>query len=227
MKIDLLGRPALLIGSPGAIATSVAKALVDNGARLTRARYTGSDRKLAATDPAGVEVAVSGEPVSQAAAFGGPWLMVAIHPGAERPTADALTPGVAEWEANDLRPLVPALAPTLRRVVIVMSVAGLVPLRTNPGYSIEQASLATMTRLLAMKWGRGGVSVNAVALGALEGNDGPIGANLLSHTALKRPARLDEIVAAVLFLADPENTYTTGHIVNVDGGFAAGYARNF
>ena len=66
-----------------------------------------------------------------------------------------------------------------------------------------------------------------VVIPTRKGNDGPIGANLLSHTALKRPARLDEIVAAVLFLADPENTYTTGHVVNVDGGFAAGYARNF
>lgn len=228
MKIDLLERPALVIGSPGAIATGVARALADNGARLTRARYSGSDRKLTATDPTSAELAVSGEPSSQAVAFGSPWLMVAIHPGAERPTADALTPPApAEWQASDLRPLVRALAPSLRRVVIVMSVAGLVPLRTNPGFSLEQANLATMTRLLALKWGRAGVSVNAVALGALAGDDGPISGNLLSHTALRRPARLDEIVAAVLFLADPENTYTTGHVVNVDGGFAAGYARNF
>ena len=65
-----------------------------------------------------------------------------------------------------------------------------------------------------------------MALGALDPEDGqaPIGGNLLSHTALKRPARLTEIVSAVLFLADPENTYTTGHIVNVDGGFAAAEA---
>ena len=89
MKIDLLERPALVIGSPGAIATGVARALADNGARLTRARYSGSDRKLTATDPTSAELAVSGEPSSQAVAFGSPWLMVAIHPGAERLTADA------------------------------------------------------------------------------------------------------------------------------------------
>ena len=41
---------------------------------------------------------------------------------------------------------------------------------------------------------------------------------LLSHTAVKRPARIDEILAAVLFLADPDNTYMTGHTLNVDGG---------
>lgn len=227
MKIDLLERPALLIESGGAIATGVASALTENGARLTSARYAAGDHRLVATDPAGAELTVSSEPAPEAAAFGSPWLLVAIHPGAERPSADALTPGAAEWEASDLRLLVRAFAPALRRVVIVMSVAGLVPLRTNPRFSAEQASLATMTRLLAMKWGRAGISVNAVALGALEDGDAPVGANLLSHTALKRPARLAEIVAAVLFLADPENTYTTGHVVAVDGGFAAGYARDF
>ena len=49
----------------------------------------------------------------------------------------------------------------------------------------------------------------------------------LSHTGVKRPAALSEIVAAVLFLADPDNSYMTGHTLNIDGGWAAGYARNF
>jgi NAD(P)-dependent dehydrogenase (short-subunit alcohol dehydrogenase family) len=229
MKIDLLARSALLVGSAGPVAAGVAAALAENGARLTTARYTARDRRLVATDPPGAELILSGEASNEATPFGSPWLMVAVHPGAEQPPADTPTPEAAEWEANDLRLLVRSLLPALRRVVIVMSVAGLVPLRANPRFSIEQAGLATMTRLLAMKWGRAGVSVNAVAIGAreAEGGEQPIAGSLLTHAALKRPARMAEIVAAVLFLADPENTYTTGHVVNVDGGFAAGYARNF
>ena len=38
---------------------------------------------------------------------------------------------------------------------------------------------------------------------------------------------LDEVVAAALFLCDPANTYTTGQLLSVDGGWTAGYARNF
>ena len=39
------------------------------------------------------------------------------------------------------------------------------------------------------------------------------------------PATVDEIAVAALFLADPENSYMNGHILTVDGGWTAGYAR--
>ena len=42
-----------------------------------------------------------------------------------------------------------------------------------------------------------------------------------------RPATIDEIAVAALFLADPENSYMNGHILTVDGGWTAGYTRDF
>ena len=50
---------------------------------------------------------------------------------------------------------------------------------------------------------------------------------MLDHVPLGRPATVDEIAVAALFLADPENTYTNGHVLVVDGGWTAGYARDF
>jgi NAD(P)-dependent dehydrogenase (short-subunit alcohol dehydrogenase family) len=112
-------------------------------------------------------------------------------------------------------------------VITVLSIAGLVPVRAAPIFSAAQAELVAATRALAMEGGGSGVHVNAVAVGAVELGAETASANLLSHTALKRAAKPAEVAAAVLFLADPANTYTTGHVVVVDGGFAAGYARNF
>ena len=69
--------------------------------------------------------------------------------------------------------------------------------------------------------------VNAVSVGAYETGGAMRTERFLTHTGVRRPATLDEILAAVLFLADPDNGYMTGHTLNIDGGWAVGYARNF
>ena len=50
---------------------------------------------------------------------------------------------------------------------------------------------------------------------------------MLDHVPLGRPATTNEIAVAALFLADPENSYMNGHILVVDGGWTAGYHRDF
>ena len=111
-----------------------------------------------------------------------------------------------------------AWAPKVGRIVHVISAAGLVPLRGAAEHSAQQAGLASLTRALAMELAPGTL-VNAVAVG--------LDPRMVSHTALRRAGTLDEVVAAVLFLADPANTYTTGHVMAVDGGWSIGYARDF
>nr|WP_183854074.1 SDR family oxidoreductase [Prosthecomicrobium pneumaticum] len=120
------------------------------------------------------------------------------------------------------------LAPHLARAILIVSSAGLVPVRGAAAFSAAQAGLVALTRTLAMERGPA-VRVNAVAVGAYAAGEGadPANARFLGHTGLRRPATLSEITAAALFLADPQNGYMTGHTLNVDGGWAAGYARNF
>ena len=50
---------------------------------------------------------------------------------------------------------------------------------------------------------------------------------MIAHIPLGRPAESREIAVAALFLADPDNSYMNGHILTVDGGWTAGYAREF
>ena len=52
-------------------------------------------------------------------------------------------------------------------------------------------------------------------------------ATMLAHVPLGRPGTPEEIAHAALFLAAPESSYVNGHILTVDGGWTAGYMREF
>ena len=83
------------------------------------------------------------------------------------------------------------------------------------------------------------ILVNAVAPGStltlgtealFYGEDGAYtenAASLLSHIPLGRPGQTAEIAAAVLFLVSPDASYINGSIITVDGGWTAGYARDW
>lgn len=207
MKIDLDGRAALIAGAPGALTSAVADALARNGAKV-------------------VAIDVNGEPAAVDASGGesGPAVLVVVSAGAGGlPGNDAEFAGERAAIVRTVR----HLAPRLGRIVVVFSSAGLVPVKGFAAFSADQAGLASLIRTLAMELGPA-LRVNGVAVGAYtSGDDGLRTERFLTHTALRRPAALDEIVSAVLFLADPDNSYMTGHTLNVDGGWAAGYARNF
>ncbi|MHB1354875.1 MAG: SDR family NAD(P)-dependent oxidoreductase [Anaerolineae bacterium] len=125
------------------------------------------------------------------------------------------------------------------RIVNISSVAGLVPLRLQSAYVAAKAAVANLTRSMAMEYGPKGILVNAVAPGSTltRGTEalfyGPSGsytqnaASLLAHIPLGRPGRTEEIASAVLFLAAPDASYINGVVLPVDGGWLAGYLREW
>ena len=125
------------------------------------------------------------------------------------------------------------------RIVNISSIAGLVPLRLQCAYVAAKAGVASLTRAMAVELGAQGILVNAVAPGSTltRGTEalfyGPDGAytenaaSLLSHIPLGRPGKTDEMAHAVLFLVAPESSYITGAILTVDGGWTAGYVRDW
>ena len=124
-------------------------------------------------------------------------------------------------------------------IVNVASVLGLIPMRLQSPYVAAKAAVVNLTRSMALELSADNIRVNAVAPGstATEGwrkwikdpssDAQDLHAKLMSHIPLRRPAETREIAHGVLFLAAPESAYITGHCLPIDGGWTAGFARDF
>jgi 3-oxoacyl-[acyl-carrier protein] reductase len=125
------------------------------------------------------------------------------------------------------------------RIINIASVFGLVAARLQCAFVAAKAGVVNLTKAMALELGPHGILVNGIAPGSIltegtkqlfYGADGQFRDSvqkMIDHVPLGRPGTTDEIGVAVLFLADPENSYTHGHILAVDGGWTAGYAREF
>ncbi|MBA4190537.1 MAG: short-chain dehydrogenase [Planctomycetaceae bacterium] len=125
------------------------------------------------------------------------------------------------------------------RIINIASIAGLVPLRLQSPFVAAKAGVVNLTKAMALELGPAGILVNGIAPGStltegtrklFYGDDGLFKESvkrMLDHVPLGRPGTVEEIAVAALFLADPENSYMNGHILTVDGGWTAGYSRDF
>jgi NAD(P)-dependent dehydrogenase (short-subunit alcohol dehydrogenase family) len=124
------------------------------------------------------------------------------------------------------------------RIINICSVLGLVPMRLQSSYVAAKAGAVNLTRSMALELAPDKILVNGIAPGstategwakwihqAKEAEDAH--ARLMSHIPLGRPASTQEIANGALFLAAPESSYITGHILTIDGGWTAGFSRDF
>lgn len=123
------------------------------------------------------------------------------------------------------------------RIVNIGSAFGTVAARKQIAFVAAKAGVHNMTKAMALELGPHGINVNGVAPGSIPvkgalfvGKDAAwstLEERMLSHIPLGRFGTTEEVADAVIFLVSEASTYITGHILEVDGGWVSGYARDF
>ncbi len=124
------------------------------------------------------------------------------------------------------------------RIVIVSSLLGTIAEAGSTPYAIAKGALNQLARQLAVEWAGQRILVNAVAPGCVQTPMSfATGTNEYEsewfrrffvnperpRIPLERPGRPEEIAEAILFLANPRNSYCTGSVVMIDGGLGIKY----
>lgn len=111
------------------------------------------------------------------------------------------------------------------RILNVSSIFSLVTKERRVAYSMTKAAINALTRSTAIEFGPSGVIVNALAPGYVDtaltrqNNSAEALEKICAAIPLRRMARVDELAKLASFLVSEENTYMTGQVVVVDGGF--------
>lgn len=114
-------------------------------------------------------------------------------------------------------------------VVLLASIVGLEATAAPFGYAAAKASLLTLTKNASREFAKFGVRVNAVAPGNIyfaggrweeivKNNKKAVSKYIAKDVPLKRFGAPEEIASAVVFLASPASSFTTGACLAVDGG---------
>jgi 3-oxoacyl-[acyl-carrier protein] reductase len=215
---------ALVTGGSRGIGAAIVAELTGRGVRvlapsrqeLDLADPTSVSRFAAAHRDVGVEILVNNAGINPISAL-------------ENVTEDAWT---QTYEVNLHAPfrLIQAFAPGMKerrwgRIVNISSIFSLVTKEKRAPYAATKSGLNGLTRTAAVELAPSGILVNAVCPGYVETeltwqNNSPADLQQVAAAIpLRRLAQPEEIARLVAFFCSEENTYITGQLLVIDGGF--------
>jgi len=241
----LEGRTALVTGASRGIGEAIARHLAAQGARvIVAARSLEELERLAAElRSAGSEIHVLALDLAVAEQIGAliqelpdPFAEIDILVNNAGITADNLLVRMKleEWERVLRINLTGAFAVTRAvsrgmmrrrwgRIISISSVVGLMGNAGQANYAAAKAGLVGFSKSLAREIAARNVTVNVVAPGFIDTamtDQIPEKSRqeLFGAIPLKRLGGVDDVAAAVAFLASDEAGYITGHVLNISGG---------
>lgn len=232
---EMTRRRALVTGSSGGIGLAIAKALVADGHSVMGVDIREDESGEFPTLTADLSLADEWRRVAEAAEP----VDILVNNAAllhEMPLA-AITVNDIEriMAVNFIAPFVLSqllgLQMTLRRWGRIINIAS-VGARTGGNvmsapYAASKAALVALTKNLARNYGPFGVTVNAIAPGAIDtpmsrgqlGTSNPELGELLSRIPVGRLGSPAEVAALVSFLAGDRSSFVTGATIDINGGW--------
>jgi hypothetical protein len=111
------------------------------------------------------------------------------------------------------------------RIINIASMAGVRPLAQIGAYSMSKAAVITMTKALALEWGRFEINVNAICPGYIDTEinhrhwDTEQGQKLINMLPRKRVGKPEDLDALLVLLASSESHFINGAVIAADDGF--------
>ena len=148
-------------------------------------------------------------------------------------TVDELQ-GLTQIHLGSALTLMQAVLPGMEQTgfgrVVLMSSRGALGLATRTNYSATKAGMIGMARTWALELAPKGITVNVVAPGPIQTpmfyDVVPSGSEreqkLAANIPVGRIGRPDDVTRAVMFFADPANSFVTGQTLYVCGGASVG-----
>jgi len=109
-----------------------------------------------------------------------------------------------------------------------LSQAGVIALDNHAAYSASKAGIISITKTLALEWGKFNINVNAIAptviltpLGKKAWADPQARSEMLKKIPLGRFGEPSEVASIALFLASEASNLITGSTIMADGGYTA------